>query len=126
VAAAPAAHRELLDDFRRAVDAKIRTDLEREEALAASLRQEVVPAVRRGLREARRQGLCARAWLFGSYAWGKPSERSDVDLLVESSSDRMLVAAVVSEACGRDVHVVALERAPESLRERARAEGLEL
>jgi predicted nucleotidyltransferase len=109
--------------FARAVRAKIESDIEREGALAAERRAGVLPKVARALIEARRAGLCGDAWLFGSYAWGAPGERSDVDLLVEEARDPDAIASVVGGACGLDVHVVERERAPASLVKRALAEG---
>ena len=112
--------------FRAAIRTKIERDLERERDASVALRAQVLPAVKRGLAEARVEGLCARAWLFGSFAWGDPGARSDVDLIVEGCADPFLLAAVVGRACERDVHVIPLEAAPESLRRRALAEGTAL
>ena len=67
-------------------------------------------------------GHCGRVWLFGSFAWGRPGERSDIDLLVEGDDGE--VAWEVSRACHREVHAIALQRAPDSLRERVLAEGV--
>src|SRR2546423_105217 len=112
---------ELLAAFRRTVRAKIARDLEREAAQAERLRQEVVPRVAEAGSGARARGLCDRAWLFGSFAWGAPGERSDVDLLVDGDADG--VAALVDRACGRMVLALRLEEAPESLRVRVFSDG---
>ena len=72
---------------------------------------------------ARRDGLCAAAWRFGSYAWRRPGERSDVDLLVDGCRDPDELAAILAAACGRDVHVVRREAAPDSLVTRALSDG---
>lgn len=118
---------DLLTAFRDAVRAKIKRDMAAEEARAAELRAEVIPAVRGAIAEARRRGLCRRAWLFGSYAWGKPGERSDVDVLVEGEGDSEGLAARIGRACHMDaVHVIDLKEAPESLRDRVLRDGLEL
>jgi predicted nucleotidyltransferase len=61
--------------------AKIAEDLVVEAEAAEQLRGAVLPAVALGVEEARNAGLCRRAWLFGSFSWGTPVERSDVDLL---------------------------------------------
>lgn len=90
------------------------------------MRGEVVPAVRACLATLRQAGRCRRAWLFGSYAWGQPTGRSDVDLLVEGAAAPFSVAAEVGRATGRMVHVVPLEDAPASLVDRARTEGCEV
>lgn len=113
----------LYQAFRHAIRAKISRDLEVEAAAAAERRVRVRSALGAALEEARDRGLCRAAWLFGSYAWGDPGERSDVDLLAESCPDPEALASIVGRATGRDVHVVPLEDAPESLRERVWTEG---
>lgn len=113
----------LYRDLRAAVRAKIARDLARERAESAQRRARVREALPTALAEARRQGLCEGAWLFGSYAWGTPGERSDVDLLVEDCSDPERLASIVARATGTEVHVVDMRDAPEGLRERALAEG---
>ena len=115
-----------LEDFRRAVRAKIERDLASEDRVAKELRAEVLPRLRQSIEEARRSGLLTDAWLFGSYAWGQPTERSDVDILAADCSDPIAVAVVVGRACDRDVHVIQLERSAPSLRDRTFAEGLRL
>jgi predicted nucleotidyltransferase len=117
---------ELLRAFREAVRAKIARDLAGEEAAVVARRLRVRPAIERGVAQARAEGLLSAAWLFGSYAWGEPGERSDVDLLVEGCHDPFLVAGVVGQLTGTEVHVVCLEDAPESLRERVLTEGVKL
>jgi predicted nucleotidyltransferase len=110
-------------DLRAAIRARFERDVATERARAEALRAEVVPAAASAVAAARVAGQCDRAWLFGSFAWGLPEERSDVDLLVEGCEEPFRLASVVGEACGRDVHVVALETAPEALRERALRDG---
>jgi predicted nucleotidyltransferase len=118
---------ELLAAFAKAVRAKIRSDLSDEALRATALREQVVPLVRWALEEARAAGHCRGAWLFGSFAggpWGQPGAYSDIDLLVEG--DEEAVAALVARAARREVHALALNRAPASLRERAISDGLPL
>lgn len=115
---------ELLRAFRDKVRAQIIQALEEERAQAEDLRARVVPSVQRALLEARDETLCGRAWLFGSYAWGQPGARSDVDLLVEACPDPDRLAAAVARRTGTEVHVVPLEDAPEALRVRAQEEGV--
>lgn len=115
----------LLRALRERVDAKIRADLAAEEQAAEALRERVLNAVRRAIEEARRDDpSCGRVWLFGSFAWGQPSERSDVDLLVEGPEGAL--ARRVEQASGRDVHAVGMAEAPASLRERVLNHGLPL
>jgi predicted nucleotidyltransferase len=109
--------------FRRCVIAGIEADLARETQQAEALRGSVVPVVVERIEQARRAGRCARVWLFGSFAWGEPRERSDVDLLVEGCADPDALAADVWRHVERAVHVVALERAPASLVERVLESG---
>jgi predicted nucleotidyltransferase len=109
--------------FRRAVRAKIERDLAAEEAATAERRARVRRALGPALDRARSLGLCRAVWLFGSYAWGAPGERSDVDLLAGGCSDPEALTSIVGRATDTDVHVVPLDQAPESLRARAMAEG---
>jgi len=104
----------------------IAAELEREAVEAEALRRAVLPPVRQALEAARADGWCARAWLFGSFAWGAPTERSDVDLLVASCADPDRLAARLWRACGRPVHVVELEQARAELSERVLADGVSL
>jgi predicted nucleotidyltransferase len=115
---------QLLQALRERVDAKIRADLAAEERAAQALRQQVLAAVRGAVEEARSEEPCGRVWLFGSFAWGQPGERSDVDLLVEG--DDGALARRVEQATGRDVHAMRLSEAPASLRDRVLAHGLPL
>ena len=115
---------QLLRALRERVDAKIRADLAAEEQAAQVLREQVLAAVRSAVEEARSEGLSGRVWLFGSFAWGQPGERSDVDLLVEADDDAL--ARRVERASGREVHAIRMAEAPASLRERVLAHGLPL
>lgn len=118
--------RELLRAFRERVRIRIASALEQEREEAEERRDRVVPSVRKAVSEARRDEMCGRAWLFGSYAWGQPTRRSDVDLLAEDCPDPEVLASVVGRLTATDVHVVRSERAPESLRVRAYREGMPL
>jgi predicted nucleotidyltransferase len=115
---------QLLLALRERVDAKICADLAAEDQTAQALREQVLAAARGAVEEARSEGECGRVWLFGSFAWGKPSERSDVDLLVEEDDDAL--ARRVEQATGREVHAIRMAEAPASLRERVLAHGLPL
>lgn len=111
--------------LRKAIEANFEREIAEEARLAETLRAEVVPKVRAAVAELRASGRCGRAWLFGSYAWDEPIERSDVDLLVESD-DPFGIAGHLIGATGRMAHVISIEDAPPSLRERATREGVEL
>ncbi len=114
---------DLLKAFRRRARAVAEADLEREDRAAEELRRSTIDKLVRAIEAARAEGRCARVWLFGSFAWGKPEDRSDVDLLVEACRDPDALTAEVWRACDRPVHVVELDRAPDSLRERVLREG---
>jgi len=116
----------LLEAFRAAVLRQIRKELAEEELQAETLKRQVLPHLRSAVGQARAAGECGRAWLFGSFAWSKPTGASDVDLLVDACPEPFRLAGELARVCGRDVHVVPLESAPTSLRERALAEGIEL
>jgi hypothetical protein len=117
---------QLVRAFRRAVLRHFEEQIAREGEEAEARRAAVVPLVRQSIARARDEGLCRSAWLFGSYAWGRPGERSDVDILVDDCLDPFRVASLVARACGCDAHVVDWSDAPESLRLRVSAEGLPL
>ena len=112
-----------LQDFHRAVRRHFEAQIASERSASVMRKAAVIPRVRDGVERARAQGLCGRAWLFGSYAWGQPGERSDVDIFVEGRSDTIAIASIVGRACGLDVHVVDSDEAPESLRARVASEG---
>ncbi len=117
---------ELLAAFHDTVRRRIEADLEQERAEAAAIRAEVMPDIRGAIEDARRRALCGRAWLFGSFAWGQPTDRSDIDVLAEDCTDGIPVAAVLTEHTGRLAHVVPIEDAPPSLRERVLSSGVRL
>ncbi len=115
---------QLLHALRERVDAKIRADVAAEEQVANALREQVLDAVRGAVEAARSEAPCGRVWLFGSFAWGQPGERSDIDLLVEGDDEAL--ARRVEQVSGREVHAVRLAEAPASLRERVLSHGLPL
>lgn len=115
---------ELLAAFRRRIDAKIRSDLDEEDCAAQALRQEVLTTLRSEVEKAREQGLSARIWLFGSFAWGRPGPTSDIDLLVEG--DDAWVAGAIARATRREVHAIHVDEAPPGLAERVVTEGIPL
>ena len=117
---------DLVRAFGRAVRAHFEEELAKERGQAEVRRAAVLPGVRAALERARTEGLCGDAWLFGSYAWGEPGERSDIDLLVDRCADPFMVASLVGRACGRDVHVIEMSEAPPSLKMRVREDGVPL
>jgi predicted nucleotidyltransferase len=117
---------DLLRAFGRAVRAHFEDEVANERKQAEARREAVLPVVRSAIGRARAEGLCGDVWLFGSYAWGEPGERSDIDLLVDGCADQFVVASVVGRACGLDVHVIVLSEAPLSLKERVRENGVPL
>lgn len=99
-----------------------RADGERARARADGLRAKL-PAAAALLRQAGAQ----QVWLLGSLASGTPHVESEVDLAVEALPSALYfdVLADLMELFGTRVDLVALETAPESLRERVFATGLE-
>jgi predicted nucleotidyltransferase len=114
---------ELLKAFGLAIRRNFAEQIANEREAAAHRRATVVPLVRAAIARARAEGWCGAAWLFGSYAWGEPGERSDVDIFVEGRRDTFAIASLVGRACGLDVHVVDSAEAPETLRQRVLTEG---
>ena len=117
---------DLVRAFGRAMRAHFEEELAKEREQAEARRAAVLPQIREALGRARADGLCGGAWLFGSYAWGEPGERSDIDLLVDNCADPFMVASLVGRACGRDVHVIEMAEAPSSLKARVREDGVPL
>lgn len=113
----------MLAAFRQRVQAGIRQQLAREAADSEARRAEVIPLVSAALTRARSEGKCQRAWLFGSFAWGSPQERSDVDVLVESCPDPDSLAGEIWRVADRPVHVIEFEKAPATLIERVLRDG---
>lgn len=94
------------------------------DAHAVALRQRAEDAARLLVRE-----LGAReVWLFGSLAWGRPHERSDVDLAVRGiPADRHYRAlARASDIVAGPVDLVDLDTCPASMRERILRDGIRL
>lgn|GEM_PF-1875312 len=116
----------LLRAFRQRVRETMARDLERERAEAEALRSEVLCKLRDAIGAERGRGECTEVWLFGSFAWGTPTERSDVDLLVKGCKNPDGLAGRLWLACGRPAHVLDFATAPQSLVDRAMAEGLAL
>ncbi|MBK8090671.1 MAG: nucleotidyltransferase domain-containing protein [Verrucomicrobiaceae bacterium] len=60
--------------------------------IAASLREKAEPVIAEATRRLVEEFHPAQVWLFGSYAWGEPTEDSDLDLVVviPSSQERNL------------------------------------
>jgi predicted nucleotidyltransferase len=116
----------LYQAFRRRILENIEADLAHEDRAAAIARAEMTAKVAGAIGAARSRGECDRAWLFGSFAWGRPGERSDVDLLVERCSDPDVLSAALWSLCERAVHVVELEKAAVSLVQRVQSDGKSL
>lgn len=121
-----AADQELLRAFRRAVVAKIERDLAAEHRDDEERRARILPLVRSAIADARREGLCGDAWLFGSYAWGDTRPESDVDVLADRCADPIMLAVHIGRVTGTEVHVIALDKAPAELRERILRDGVPL
>lgn len=109
--------------FRQRVLEVIEEDLAREDAETEALRADVVGRAAEVLAAARAEGRCGKAWLFGSFAWGRPGKRSDVDVLVEDCAEPDALAADLWRGTERPAHVVQRERAPAELAERVLADG---
>ncbi len=111
--------------FRRAVRANIQREIGEERAEAEQTRAEVLAQLAAVMTEARQRGFAGQVWLFGSFAWGLPGERSDIDLIIEGDGADEL-ASQVWRICNRPVHSMTFEQAPPSLAERVRRDGVPL
>lgn len=119
------------DDLLRAARERLRqvieAELERETRQSDMLITRIVPKVRHAVEAARQAGeVEGRLWLIGSYAFGKPTLASDIDLLVEGSVDRDAFLRRLEEAVGLDVDLIALEDADEALLPHLMREGVSL
>lgn len=119
-----AEHNALLDAFAARVRSVIRAQIAAEHAEAEALRARVVPLVREAVGAVRSAGHCREVWLFGSFAWGNPGARSDVDVLVVGDANE--VGYAIGRATSREVHALGWDEAPPELRARATSEGLPL
>jgi predicted nucleotidyltransferase len=83
-----------------------------------------LPGVAAALRE---EFGIERVTLFGSFARGDVHDESDVDLAIPATLPSRYFEAVgrCSRLLGYDVHLVELDRAPDSLVARVAAEGIE-
>jgi predicted nucleotidyltransferase len=115
---------ELVQAMRRAVRAEVERQLADEDRRANELRESVMSRLPATLARLRERGLLERAWIFGSYAWGTPTEQSDLDLLIESDRDALEIATLVSAELRIDVHAIDRRRAPQSLVARVDGEGI--
>lgn len=66
-----------------------------------------------------------RVWLFGSNAWGRPDERSDIDLAVEGLPPQRFIEALAAlmQVAPASVDLLRLEEAPAALRARILTHG---
>jgi hypothetical protein len=71
------------------------------DSIPEPLQRDLVPALAQLVRDLQPEGL----WLFGSWARGSASRRSDVDLLVMGLGDRLLLEAY-------DAVLIVLQRCP--------------
>ena len=109
---------------RAAVEKAVTRKLAEEHAAADTRRAALLESLRPLALEAIARGLCRGVWLFGSFAWGHPGSASDVDLLVDGDADA--VSVLLSEHLRLPLHVVAMQTAPDSLRERVLRDGQKL
>jgi predicted nucleotidyltransferase len=107
------AWRDRADQRRRSLDERRRAVRENASRVAQTLKHDF---------EAR------NVWLFGSYAWGRPHEHSDVDLAVEGIPPERFFAALscAARVAGEPVDLISLEDCARPLRERIRREGIAL
>lgn len=99
----------------------------------AAQRQDHLAQLRLALRAAAVElaGLLAadfgvgRVWLFGSLVWGRPDERSDIDLAVEGLPPERFIEALAAlmQAAPTSIDLLRLEEAPAALRARILASG---
>ncbi|HBJ88247.1 MAG: nucleotidyltransferase domain-containing protein [Prosthecobacter sp.] len=68
---------------------------------AASLRERAQPVIAEATRRLVEEFQPEQVWLFGSYAWGEPTEDSDLDLVVvvKESDERPLARDQRAHRC---------------------------
>jgi predicted nucleotidyltransferase len=74
---------------------------------ANSLREKAQPVIAEATRRLVAEFHPEQVWLFGSYAWGDPTEDSDLDLMVvvPESSERPLKRMQRAQRCLRGVQM---------------------
>lgn len=112
--------------MQRAARAEAERQIAEERRAAEGLRATLMPRLRAAVERLRDDGVVRRLWVFGSYAWGLPTESSDLDVLIESDRDALDVASALALQLGLQVHAVDRARAPQSLVDRALADGVEI
>jgi predicted nucleotidyltransferase len=121
----PIAHAELLEAVHARVRANVEAQLARENAIADTLTARNVPSVRKAIAEARNAGeVSGRVWLIGSYAWGQPDARSEIDLLMETCPNRFGMMQRIEDAVGLDVDVILVDEADPRLLPHLQREGI--
>lgn len=105
----------------------LRGRAEEREARARARGEELEGCLSAAARILRKRGASA-VWVFGSVATGETSARSDLDLATEGLPGAAYFGALgeLMRELPASVDLVRLEEAPESLRERVRAEGRRL
>lgn len=83
-------------------------------------------SARRAARVLTDEFRASRVWMFGSLAWGRVHDESDLDLAVEGLAPERTFAALsrVSSVAGEQVDLVPLESCAESLRRRILEHGI--
>lgn len=72
---------------------------------ASSLREKAQPVIAEATRLLVAEFQPEQVWLFGSYAWGEPTEDSDLDLMVvvQESPENSLAQAQRARRCLRSI-----------------------
>lgn len=112
--------------YASAVRKRIAEQVSRESEQSRTRPEQMLQRLEPAVQAARATTGAGKVWLFGSFAWGEPDVHSDVDLLVENLRAVDAFAYLVSKECGVQVHAVSLTDAPETLVDRAMAEGVPL
>jgi predicted nucleotidyltransferase len=68
--------------------------------------------------------VSGRVWLIGSYAWGQPDARSDIDLLMETCPNRFGMMQRIEDPVGLDVDVILVDEADPRLLPHLQREGI--
>lgn len=107
---------------RNAAKRHFEAQIAEEQRHGEQLRERILGQVKPIAARALESGICRRLWVFGSYAWGTPTDDSDLDVLVDGDAEQ--VARLLSEVMRLPLHVLAFAEAPQSLRDRVQDDGL--
>lgn len=112
--------------FAARITERFATQAETERLASEGRRSKVHETLRTTFASERAAGLSGGVSLFGSYAWGSPTESSDIDLLVDDEIDPDALCEAIERHIKLPIHVVRRCRADAGLIARVMRDGVAL